>query len=73
MPETCWKIPSNLTTSKHYCAFVGINIVFFLINSWNMDHLKQEQRLNFVPAAAVIPWKRLNAFGIGSCIVITLN
>jgi hypothetical protein len=45
MAETCWRTPSNLTTSKYYCAFFGINVVFILINARNMDHLKQEQQV----------------------------
>ena len=28
--ETCWRIPCIRTTSKYYCTFVGIKIVFVL-------------------------------------------
>ena len=39
--ETCWRILCNKITSKYYCAFVGINIVFIWLIRRIMNHTKQ--------------------------------
>ena len=59
-------------TIWHYMALYG-TIWHYIENShckWLWTSRKIDCRLNFVPAAAVIPWKRLNVFGSGNCIVL---